>query len=215
MTLTGLSNKYGKLTLINKVGKNKVFAVCDCGTEKEYWLNNVRSGKTVSCGCLNRQKSSERYKKLNLSHGLSGHSLYNTYRSMIKRCYDKNDISYKRYGDRGITVCDKWRSDFNNFFNWAIDNGWKEGLQLDKDINSYGEKVYSPETCQFVTRVINCRNRINNKIIEFNGQRKTLAEWCEKFNIKNHPMILGRIYRGWSTENAFLTPAKNNGYVKS
>jgi hypothetical protein len=208
------SKKYGRLSIVTVLNKYKVIALCDCGTEKEYWSANIRSGKTMSCGCFNRQKSSERFKKLNLSHGLSSHPLYSTYNSMISRCYDINDISFKRYGGRGIMVCDEWRNEFTNFYNWAVKNGWQDGLQLDKDIKGNGKNLYSPDTCRFVTRKINCRNRRSNKLIEYSGETKTLAEWCEIFNIKNHSMVLRRITRGWSIEKALLTPAKNNGYAK-
>lgn len=206
--------KYGRLTIIQRLSKTKCIAKCECGIEKEYFTSNITSGKTLSCGCLNRQKSSERYAALNLSHGLSGHALYSIYHSMISRCYDINDISYKNYGGKGVIVCDEWRNDFMKFFEWAINHRWREGLQLDKDINGNG-KVYSPETCQFVTRKINCRNRTTNKIIEHSGQSKTLAEWCEIYNIKNHSMVLGRISRGWDIDKALTTPAKNNGYANT
>jgi len=214
-----VGKKYGRLKITanlpnNKRHLHKVTAICDCGTIKDYYLSNVTSGKTVSCGCFNRQMSSERYKVLNLSHGLSSHPLSRVYAAMISRCYDANDISYKRYGGKGVTVCDEWLDDFISFYNWAINNGWQEGLQLDKDING-NSKLYSPETCIFVTRKINCRNRTTNNFITHNGQSKTLAEWCEVYNIKNHSMVLGRIQCGWDIKRALETPAKNNGHVNT
>lgn len=210
--------KYGRLKIIatlpnSKRHLHKVTAICDCGTIKDYYLSNVTSGKTVSCGCFNRQKSSERYAALNLSHGLSSHPLCSTHASMINRCYNVNDISYKRYGGKGVVVCDEWLNDFMAFYNWAISNGWEEGLQLDKDIKGNG-KLYSPETCIFVTRKINCRNKSNNKLIDHNGEAKTLAEWCEIYNI-SHACIIKRLNRNWSIKKALTTPPKNNGYAKS
>lgn len=211
-------NIYGKLTVIDNLPNkkrhlNKVTAKCECGNIKDFYLSNIVSGKTSSCGCINRQKSSERYKILNLSHGLANHPLYTIYHAMMNRCYNENDISYKRYGGKGVTVCDEWRNDFMKFFEWAMNYRWREGLQLDKDILGNG-KLYSPDTCKFVSRSENCRNRSTNKIIQYNGESKTLSEWCEKTGL-NHTCILHRLKRGWSIEKTLNTPAKNNGYAKA
>lgn len=205
--------RFGNLTIIQKVDNNKCIAMCDCGVEKEFWFHNITSGRSSSCGCLNRSLSSERYKHINKSHGLANHPLYRVWRAMISRCYNDKDISFKNYGGKGVAVFDAWRNNFVDFYNWAIANGWSERLQLDKDIIGNG-LIYSPSTCKFVTRSENCRNRKTNNLLTYNGETKTLAEWCELYNIK-HTCVIKRISRGWTINQALVTPVKNNGYVKT
>jgi len=75
---------------------------------------------------------------------------------MKSRCYNTNDTAYKQYGAKKVTVCKEWRDSFTAFYGWAIANGYEEGLQIDKDelceAQNIAPKVYSPTTCQFVTR---------------------------------------------------------------
>ena len=176
--------RYGMFTVIKYIGSKKghtvVLAICNCGNEKEIRLDSIKSGLTKSCGCINHQHT---------IHKLSKHPLYKLYYSIRLRCYSINSKSYKDYGGRGVTVCEEWLNDFVSFYNWAISNGWKKGLQIDKDIK-YKEKhgtstgiIYSPEYCCFVTKTINARNTRTNVYIEYNGQTKTVPEWAEIFKI--------------------------------
>lgn len=84
----------------------------------------------------------------------------------MSRCYNPNNCRYARYGGAGVTVCEEWRDSPKAFIEWALANGWKEGLQLDKDILS--EKLgikpyYGPETCMFVTHAVNTRQSTSRK----------------------------------------------------
>lgn len=78
------------------------------------------------------------------------------YNSMLLRCYDPTVKSYKAYGAKGVTVCSEWLASFDAYMNWCNSNGYKEGLVLDKDIlcdiKNISPKVYSPDTCQFITK---------------------------------------------------------------
>jgi hypothetical protein len=206
-----------KIIVNQNIRLRKVTARCECGTIKDYFLGNILSGKTNSCGCRNRLSSADRFRKYNKSrplknntNGLSEHPIYNVWSGMISRCYDLNDISYCRYGAKGVLVCDEWKHDFKAFFDWALSNGWRAGLQIDKDINGNG-RLYSPDTCCFVTRTINCRHRTTNRFIEYNGERKTLAEWSEIKKLKSS-CINHRLSNGWSIKDTLETPAKNNGH---
>lgn len=193
----------------------KVIAKCDCGIVREYIFSNIYTGKTTSCGCQNRQRSSERFKLYNSkrtslftpflseSHNLSKHPLYKVWIGMMKRCYDSTDISYCRYGARGVMVCNEWKKDFMEFYNWAIVSGWEAGLQLDKDYKGNG-KLYSPDTCCFVSKKMNCRNRTTTKYITFEGRTRPLCEWCEITGL-THTGILNRLKRGWSVEKTLTT----------
>ena len=89
-------------------------------------------------------------------HGMSKHPLFNIWTLMVARCHRKYATSYKIYGAKGITVCKEWRESTKAFFDWALANGYKKGLQIDRIDNLKG---YSPDNCRFVTVKENCLNR--------------------------------------------------------
>ena len=105
--------------------------------------------------------------------------LYSLWRTMLHRCYNPKRQSYKRYGGRGIQVCEEWKDPIK-FMNWAEVNGYKEGLQIDR-INNNGN--YCPENCRWVTPKENSRNTRKNVNITLNGKTKTVSEWCEIIKI--------------------------------
>lgn len=106
--------------------------------------------------------------------------LYGTWESMRARCNNPHREKYKDYGARGIKVCDDWNKSAKSFCEWALKNGYKEGLQLDRIDNSKG---YEPDNCRFVTPKVNSRNRRNTVYITIRGIKKSVAEWCETINI--------------------------------
>ena len=83
------------------------------------------------------------------------HPIYNAYLHMIERCYKPNTKQYHRYGGKGIYVCEEWKNSYAKFKEWSLNNGWKKGLEIDKDIMSNGNNMYSPETCKWVTHIEN------------------------------------------------------------
>jgi hypothetical protein len=85
--------------------------------------------------------------------GLSKHKLYITWRDIKTRCYNKNSKDYIHYGSRNITMCDEWLNNFMSFFNWCEENGYKDGLEIDR-IDNNGN--YYPENCHFITHLENC-----------------------------------------------------------
>lgn len=200
--------KHGRLTAIsasyNKIiagANSKVIKVkCECGAEKECNYYLFKQGRINSCGCLRNELAAKRMTNKKV-HGLSDHPLNGTWRAIISRCYNKNDISYCRYGAKGVVVCDEWRNDFMAFYKWAIENGWQKGLQIDKDIKGDG-KLYSPGTCIFVTRQQNCWHRTTSRLIEYNGELKSLAEWCNVLGLK-YDTVRARIHNGQSAITAF------------
>lgn len=108
-------------------------------------------------------------------------------------------------GGRGITVCPEWL-DFIRFFDWAISNGYREDLTLDR-INNNGN--YDPDNCRWATRKEQARNSRSNRQILFNGKIKTLAEWAEeraKILGTKSGTLRSRLHRDWSIERAFNTP---------
>jgi hypothetical protein len=125
-----------------------------CGTEFRAITDNVVQGKTRSCGCYNKRRTSETHK----THGLFGTKLYNIWNSMKDRVFNIKNKAYKNYGGRGITICDEWKNDAEAFYNWAILNGYEEnkGLSIDRIDNDGG---YYPENCRWTTRTIQGRNQ--------------------------------------------------------
>ena len=135
-------------------------------------------------------------------HGMSGTSLYRAYMAMMKRCYREKDQRYNRYGARGITVCGEWRNDKTKFFEWALSNGYSEGLSLDR-IDNDGN--YCPENCRWVNSIIQANNRSTNKLVECKGETHTLAEWSRISGVPDN-RISWRLKRGWDVEKSIFTP---------
>lgn len=115
-------------------------------------------------------------------------------RSMIYRYYNENNRVYKYYGGKGVIICDEWLQSFDNFYNWALLNGYKEGLSIDRiDVNG----SYSPENCRWATMKEQARNRTNTVLVEYNGKKMTLREWSEELNISLRT-ITKRKHKGYS-----------------
>ena len=175
---------------------------CDCGVVKSMNLVNLKSDRVKSCGCL----KTERIKKLMTTHNKSNHPLYTVWKGMKARCYNPKEKYYYNYGGRGVRVCDSWLNDFSAFYEWAINNGWQKGLELDKDINdTSGLLVYSPATCKFVTKLDNANKKRNNKIIEIDGVSKTVTEWALSLGVSRN-MVNDRLKAGWDNKRAVFAP---------
>jgi len=119
--------------------------------------SKLSSGHTKSCGCLRR----ELILKSNFRHGYRKHALYTVWLNCKARCYYPKHKSYKNYGGRGITVCTEWRNDSAAFIEWALTNGWKKGLTIDRRNN---DGNYTPQNCRFVSRYTQSNNSRNNKL---------------------------------------------------
>jgi hypothetical protein len=143
--------KFNRLLITKEIPiKNKhhrVECVCDCGklVNADKWA--VVLGHTKSCGCYN----ADRIKK----HGESKTKLYSKWEGMVQRCHNKNSSVFFRYGGKGILVCDEWR-EYKNFSKWAMENGYEDGLQIDR-IDC--EKGYNPQNCRFVSNMQNSWNK--------------------------------------------------------
>ena len=197
--------RFGRLTAIKYIGKSKGKQTlweckCDCGNIAIAHHQNLKSGHTSSCGCYNSEVASEREKE----HGQSGTRLYNIWHDMIYRCYNGNHRSYKDYGGKGIIVCNEWKDDFEAFRNWAIENGYKENLSIDR-IDS--DKNYCPENCRWATDIQQANNTSRNLIFTVDGCTDTLANLCRKYNIP-YTLAHSRIYRNWDIKKALTEPSQ-------
>lgn len=161
----------------------------------------LKSGGVRSCGCLAKEIHSIRCKELGLAratHKKSNTRLYKIYSNMKDRCYNKNNYAYKDYGLRGITICKEWLEDFNAFYEWAINNGYKDNLTIDRRDNNSG---YSPNNCRWITRTEQCLNTRYNKVITYNNKTQTLKEWTDELRLP-YSKIWERLHRGWDFERA-------------
>lgn len=205
-----LNRKYGKLTVIEDLGRinnaRRIKAICECGSIKEINLRSLKNGATQSCGCYLKEQSGKRSTK----HGLSKHPLMKIWYAMKARCNNPNDTSYENYGGRGVKVSMRWENDFEAFYTWCINNGWQQGMDVDKDIKSSTGRgiLYCPELCCIVSRKDNLRTKSNNRYLELNGEKRCIAEWSELLGIKRRT-IEDRLSKGWAIEQV-LTPYKNN-----
>lgn len=195
--LTG--QKFGRLTVIsvapNHSGRCAWNCVCDCGNEKIIRSEDLRGGKTKSCGCLKRDIVMNR----NTKHGKSHTKLAYVWQGMIARCTRKSHISYPAYGGRGISVCKEW-SQFSNFHSWATQSGYAEGLTIDR-IDTNGD--YCPSNCRWISMLEQAHNMRKN--ITYKG--KCIAEWSSELGVSPFS-IYGRIKRGWPLEKAIFTPIR-------
>lgn len=114
------------------------------------------------------------------THGKTNHPLFKVWCLMIDRCYKPKATNYRYYGKKGIRVCREWKNNFKDFYDWAIINGWKPGLELERKKNY---KNYNPANCTFATRKQQCRNRTSNVMISYKGERMCAIEWAEKTGI--------------------------------
>lgn len=120
---------------------------------------------------------------------------------MKQRCFNPNRQVYPNYGGRGITVSDEW-AHFKQFEQWAIANGYKQGLDIDR-IDNDGN--YEPNNCRFISHKKNCNNRSNCKYISHNGETHTITEWADIYRIRSDTLYK-RLKTGMSFENAIMRP---------
>lgn len=201
--------RFGRLTAIEICGRSKSKKVlwrcsCDCGNETIVSSCHLMSGHTKSCGCYASERAKTLAKETRVTHGQRNTRLYNIWSSMIERCTLKKQKAYHNYGGRGITVCEEWKT-FENFYNWAIENGYSDELTLDR-IDNDGN--YCPDNCKWSTYKEQARNRRTNIYITYNEETKILRDWENYLGMKNGTLSDRINRRGWSIEKAFTTPVR-------
>lgn len=136
----------------------------------------------------------------NTTHGMTKTITYSSWRSMRSRCNNPKDASYARYGGAGVYVCERWSS----FECFLEDMGERPSLEhsLDRIDNSKG---YEPNNCRWASILQQHNNRGDNRVLEFNGESLTLAEWARKLGV-NRLTIVGRLNLGWPVERALTEP---------
>jgi hypothetical protein len=129
------------------------------------------------------------------THGLSRTKAYRTWVRMLHRCYDPKDDSYPNYGGRGITVCDRWRNDFEAFLA-DVGNPPSEAHSIDRRDN---DGNYEPGNVRWVTKMVQDNNRRTCRYLELHGYRLSMAEWARLMGV-SRKKLWKRLSMGWSVE---------------
>src|SRR5699024_7354378 len=133
----------------------------------------------------------------NKIHGKWDHKIYAVWRDMKQRCLNPNNQQFDNYGGRGIEIYEDWMV-AKHFIEWAKNNGYKDGLSIDRiDVNGN----YEPRNCRWVSMSVQRNNKGTNRVIEYDGKRKTIKEWSRKTGV-NHETIRRRLGDGWNTKDA-------------
>lgn len=137
-----------------------------------------------------------------VKHGQSGTKLYEVWKAMKQRTQSPQSQAFEDYGGRGIDICEEWATDFEAFYNWAMENGYQEGLSIDRKDN---ERGYYPDNCRWTTRKKQNRNTRKNRYITYKGYTHTISEWEEMLLLGKNVLRM-RLEKGWSIEKAIETP---------
>lgn len=198
-----LNETFGRLEVVAEAGRTKrgeVMWRClctgsECGSREVIVRGrDLRNGKTLSCGCWNREASAARRR----THGQTGTPLYEVWKGMKQRCYNRNHDAYPYYGGRGITVCVEWRESFE-VFERDMGPTYRKGLSIER---REVDGPYAPWNCTWATDQEQANNRSSSRIVTFRGQTKSLSEWCELLGM-NRRTVASRLDRShWSIERS-------------
>lgn len=203
-------NRYGRLVVIRQALPDEVtqkcrrvqwMCKCDCGKTAVTAGTYLRTGKTKSCGCLEKENL-QIIAQSHKTHGLAGTSLHRIWGMMIQRCENPNLERYPDYGGRGIKVCQRWRESFQAF---AADMGPRPSPKhtLNRKDN---DGDYEPSNCVWSTAIEQANNTRANRTVIVRGEKMTLTQAYRRFSVVSWTALWMRIKKGWSIENALLTP---------
>lgn len=194
----GLVFQVGKEFRYSQFGKLHAVFQCACGEKFIEWVDKVKFDGVNSCAAYHYKRRTDGSLEEHLNH-----PLFKTWSGMLERCYNRHHNSYKNYGGRGITVCERWLK----FDEFSTDMGERpSGTTLDRIDNDEG---YSPNNCKWSTKSWQARNRRSNRLITINDVTKTLVEWSEQDGAVSISTIRGRLNLGWPFEKAIFHPSRN------
>ena len=201
--LTG--KKFGRLTVIKRVankGKRaRWLCKCECGKTIEVQGTNLKSGNTKSCGCY----KSEITIKRNLIHGKRHTKAYNSWSGAKARCYSPESPKYKDYGTRGIQMFERWRNDFQSFYDYVstLPHFGEKGYTLNR-IDNNGN--YEPGNVEWANCKEQANNRRSNRLYTYNGETHNISQWAEIIKIPYETLRCRLVYYNWDIDKALNTP---------
>jgi len=200
--------QFAKLTVVDRHGSTTIGTatwncVCECGNKTIAEGGNLRFGRTKSCGCL-RSESLKKNRRdwLNVKHGDNGSAEHTLWMAMLARCAG----THPRYGGRGITVSEAWRTSYATFL---ADMGRRPSPELTIErVNN--NKGYSKDNCVWATRSVQARNTRRNHLVTALGKTQCIVEWAEETGIPA-TAIKSRLNKlGWSEERSVTQPLRGS-----
>lgn len=206
-----VGKRFGRLLVLEYIESSRresprkqYLCKCDCGNNLYARGDSLMKGATKSCGCYQKEYyKSGRYR----THNMSKSRLYGIWHGMKARCSNPKNQRYSCYGGRGIEVCSEWESNFEVFKDWALKNGYQDGLSIDR-IDVDGN--YEPSNCRWITLSEQSDNKRDSRRIEYKGKMYTSKELSRMFGIPYSTIYQSAVVRGNDFEN-FLnnyTPRK-------
>lgn len=182
-------------------------AQCDCGAVIRVTRKSLLKNHKGSCGCLRSESSSANRTKHGETIRFNGAHVtpeWRAWNAMIDRCSRPSHPSFHNYGGRGITVYAEWLSSFEEFLAY-VGRRPSSVHSLDR-INNNGN--YEPGNVRWATHKEQCGNTRRSRVIECSGRSQTLTGWAEETGLSKS-LILDRLKRGWSSEEALRTPVNS------
>lgn len=163
----------------------------ECGWETNSQMHQIKFLNKV-CKHINL---AGQYSNENAKLVWKNNRLHKIYRGLLSRCYNEKEKTYRWYGAKGIKVCDEWLNNPLTFEDWALKNGYEDGLSIDrKDAN----KDYCPENCRWITLLDNAKYKSTTRIIEVDGMKHTGREWPDLLGLGTN--IINEMLRKYSEE---------------
>ena len=174
-----VGDRIGTLVIQEDLGGSYWWCKCDCGREDVYYSGELTNRKSCSKTCKFYRGGGRTIKHGDRANGRRTR-LYQIWDGMIGRCTRESQVGYSCYGGRNIHVCDEWKNDYSVFKKWALENGYKNGLTIDRINNDEG---YCPDNCRWATYEEQANNRRSNVAVKINGKKKTLSQLSKEYGI--------------------------------
>lgn len=197
--------RFGRLTVIDRCGhlgpEVAWKCACDCGSVHVVRSSHLRTGRVMSCGC---KRYVETHSTRTHGEGYRRTKEYNIWNQILQRCNNQTNKSYRRYGGRGITVCERWLK----YDLFLADMGRKPyGRSLDR-IDNDGN--YEPTNCRWSTQVEQQNNKTTNRNITWGGKTKTISQWARDLHV-DPSLIRDRLELGWPVHLALSMGHRKRG----
>lgn len=202
-----INKKYGKIKILDftNVDKKMVKCLCDCGNIFERSLYKITSNVIYKNGCsfcTSKKYCEENNIPYTKKCPLGISRIKRIFKGMLYRCYNPNAKDYKWYGAKGIIIDEIWLQNKNNFINWALANGYRDDLTIDR---IDGDGNYEPSNCRWVDIKTQQNNRKNNVKFLYEGKMLSINEISKIIKI-NSNTLRSRLRKGMTLEEAIKKP---------